>query len=327
METAEFVRQLWFLPPLIWLTCALLWMIRGRFGPGSILGGLGFLLLFLGSTLHAMLRAFELFGDLDFFELSGLVFRFLPYTGICFLAGQVLILVGLATTRFRTTGAPAVQVAGSGPVWPEAELRPRHDPSGFGDGSGPATDLGPPAPLYRPGWTLTGSWIALSALAWCFGILALVLTLDAGSRISDDEAMGIGISCGLWFLTGLPAIIIFFVWLHRAWSAVPPIDRGTSPGKAVGYMFIPFFNIYWAFRAIPGLSASTRRAQQALDPQSPRSAAYGFGITAAVVAAIPYVNMLSWFFFLCWVIMATSDTNRLLRTRRRVEGKPGASFR
>jgi len=313
MHVSELVYRLWFLPPLIWITCALLWMIRGRLCLGSILGGCGFLLLFFGSALQGLWAGFEQFGDLDIFDLQEWVLDLLSFAGLSFLAGQALILVGLATTRFGTAQGATETT--------KTQTAPQNEPTEYQERPYPDQDMGPPAPLYRPGWSLTGGWIALSALAWCFGVIALLLMLDSGSRISDDEMIGIGISYGLWFLTGLPAVILFFVWLYRAWSVVPPIDRSTSPGKAVGYMFIPFFNLYWVFRAIPGLSASTRRAQQALNPRSPGNAAYGFGIAAAAVAVIPYVNMLSWFFFLIWMIMANGETNRLLRTRLELEGE------
>jgi hypothetical protein len=37
------------------------------------------------------------------------------------------------------------------------------------------------------------------------------------------------------------------IYLYSCWSALPKSMRFTSPGKAVGFMFIPIFNIYWIF--------------------------------------------------------------------------------
>ena len=47
--------------------------------------------------------------------------------------------------------------------------------------------------------------------------------------------------------------------LHRAWQVVQPatgLGRGLkipTPGSAVGFLFIPFFNLYWMFVAFKGL--------------------------------------------------------------------------
>ena len=38
------------------------------------------------------------------------------------------------------------------------------------------------------------------------------------------------------------------------WAAIQDGYARTTPGKAIGFMFIPFFNIYWMFQAIWGYS-------------------------------------------------------------------------
>ena len=42
--------------------------------------------------------------------------------------------------------------------------------------------------------------------------------------------------------------------LHKLWSLIPTHKARTTPGKAVGFLFIPFFNSYWLFVAIYGLA-------------------------------------------------------------------------
>lgn len=43
--------------------------------------------------------------------------------------------------------------------------------------------------------------------------------------------------------------ILGLIYIHRAWTAIQPGHPSTTPGKAVGFLFIPLFNIYWAFIA------------------------------------------------------------------------------
>ena len=55
----------------------------------------------------------------------------------------------------------------------------------------------------------------------------------------------------------IAAIVLHFVLLYRFWSVIQDAAPGevrTTPGKAVGFMFIPLFNLYWVFQAYPGLA-------------------------------------------------------------------------
>jgi hypothetical protein len=72
----------------------------------------------------------------------------------------------------------------------------------------------------------------------------------------------IGVGGGLFVFGALPFLagyIVFLINMHRAWQTVQPaagLGRGLkipTPGKAVGYLFIPFYNLYWIFIAFKGL--------------------------------------------------------------------------
>jgi len=52
-----------------------------------------------------------------------------------------------------------------------------------------------------------------------------------------------------WFVTRVIAWIYWWLLLYRIWALIPPKEAATTPGKAVGFQFIPFFNIYWNFIA------------------------------------------------------------------------------
>ena len=43
--------------------------------------------------------------------------------------------------------------------------------------------------------------------------------------------------------------VINFLLLHRMWRAIQDGQTTITVGKAIGYLFIPLFNIYWIFRA------------------------------------------------------------------------------
>jgi serine/threonine protein kinase len=53
-------------------------------------------------------------------------------------------------------------------------------------------------------------------------------------------------------LLGLCSLIGVFI--HRVWGAVQDGHTTVTPGKAVGFLYIPAYNIYWAFRVFWGFS-------------------------------------------------------------------------
>jgi hypothetical protein len=56
----------------------------------------------------------------------------------------------------------------------------------------------------------------------------------------------------LGYVCFLAAGITYLVLLYKAWSAINDGQARTTPGAAVGFLFIPLFNLYWMFQAVWG---------------------------------------------------------------------------
>jgi len=54
--------------------------------------------------------------------------------------------------------------------------------------------------------------------------------------------------------------VFALILLHKCWAVLPPDWARTTPGRAVGFLFIPVFNIYWMFQAQVGLATDMNRA-------------------------------------------------------------------
>lgn len=52
----------------------------------------------------------------------------------------------------------------------------------------------------------------------------------------------------------IAAVVITYILLYRYWETIQDGYARTTPGKAVGFLFIPFFSWYWIFEAYHGLS-------------------------------------------------------------------------
>ena len=117
----------------------------------------------------------------------------------------------------------------------------------------------------------------------------------------DEEEMAV-ILVGFAFV--IPGVVFSSILHYRCWKRVP-LDRAkTSPGFAVGLLFVPIFNMYWAFVSYPGLATG-------LSGQRGSGPGYGLGITLGVLtvlstigAVVPGAGVLLspawfvvWFFF------------------------------
>jgi hypothetical protein len=105
--------------------------------------------------------------------------------------------------------------------------------------------------------------IAMISMA-AAGAAAMAIAASGGTEAETVAAGagGVGLGLLLFFLAlgiNLFSAILFYIYLYRAWFCLQPGGAQTSPGKAVGFLFIPLFNIYWIFVAINGLPKDWNR--------------------------------------------------------------------
>jgi hypothetical protein len=98
--------------------------------------------------------------------------------------------------------------------------------------------------------------------------------IAAGNSREPNAAAALG-STGLICVGYIPllfAAVMFYVLLYKAWASIQggPVPVRTTPGKAVGFMFIPLFNIYWMFMAIWGWTQDYNAVVAQKNPSAPR---------------------------------------------------------
>jgi hypothetical protein len=88
-------------------------------------------------------------------------------------------------------------------------------------------------------------------------------------------------------LTGIGMVLAAIPWIiaaamlhYRCWKAIPADIARTSPGAAVGLLFVPFFNFYWVFVSYTGLAEDCAKA---LDT---KTSARGLGITFGILTIV-----------------------------------------
>ena len=95
-------------------------------------------------------------------------------------------------------------------------------------------------------------------------------------------------------LSVIASMVLFYIILYKNWQLIQDGYARTSPGKAVGFLFIPFFNFYWIFEAFPGLVKDTnayiqRHALPIRMQDAGLATAY---CILSLLCIIPYLNIL-----------------------------------
>jgi hypothetical protein len=172
------------------------------------------------------------------------------------------------------------------------------------------------------------------ALKWLYlgALLGSIVFYGAGVVLADAGSDGGG-AAGLVGAVAIFAAVGFFiaryvlglVWLYKSWSAIPPqfrmnrSGRVISPGQAVGYLFIPFYNLYWVFAANLGMCDAVDFALHASG--SHERAPRGMVMAACICQVIPYANILIapflWFFAMLTVDRAKDSMVVALANARR----------
>ena len=115
--------------------------------------------------------------------------------------------------------------------------------------------------------------------------------------------------------------IFSMIWLNLMHGKMPK-NRHDDPsaGKAIGFLFIPFFNFYWVFFTYCRLCTriNEQRAMHGLHPKAPG----GLAVAMCIVMLIPYLGLLSWAVLApVFVGIVQSSVNDLARQRRQPVGQ------
>lgn len=124
----------------------------------------------------------------------------------------------------------------------------------------------------------------------------LVVIMAGGiMRAAGSDAGAILVFAGLGGI--IFGLIYHLIALYRCWSVIPSAIARTTPRKAVGYLFIPFFNLYWIFVAVRGLAVD---ANEFMDQTvvSEKRISEGLSIAYCIIALLSIIVLTLFFTFI-----------------------------
>jgi predicted Zn finger-like uncharacterized protein len=132
-------------------------------------------------------------------------------------------------------------------------------------------------------------WIAVRIIAGVLGSLGLMLAIRKGTHstlIVTFAAADVFLLC---------SVAIELMLFYKMWAAIQDGQASISPAKAVGFLFIPVFNIYWALCMLTGFvedynAFKQRRSVKAKDLPFVLFLIYAFMfISAAMAVTTPMI--------------------------------------
>jgi hypothetical protein len=265
----------------IWLltaACGVVFIIKFRGTRPGLLGAIGFGILVILPLFYQIAAALGLaYWDysffFDFIRIAAWVLLLIAFINIPGIVGQK------AWYRPQTMSS-----IGNNPELVSAGFQPTAYPTAD------TQSYGQPIPSdqrFISKGLFIGSFIGGAGASIFFTVMAMSFMVGYGS----DDAIPLWI---LAILTMIFAAIMLCVLIHRLWTAIQPGHPRATPGKAVGFMFIPFFNLYWVFQVYHGWAQDYNRyVREAGIPAPPVSESLGLTVAILVLAAcIPYVGIL-----------------------------------
>jgi hypothetical protein len=142
------------------------------------------------------------------------------------------------------------------------------------------------------------AWLFACGGVWCLAE-CVVPAHQASARRFWARALGVSEGfqtastlVGALAMVGLAVALCFFT--YRIWAAIAPYGQArTTPGKAVGFSFIPFYNLYWVFQAIGGWPKDYNRTLDARCLRAPR-APEGLALGLCVLSLGSLVAVWGW---------------------------------
>lgn len=151
--------------------------------------------------------------------------------------------------------APAFQPATPTPAATPAtgEVNPYAAPSAIDPSTGSESGIENLPRVKAANFTLVAVFTSIGiigVLASYGWLLAVIFQMtSAGNAPSEEALMAPMALVYLFLIPWMIGWIIGLIHLYRGWELLQPHTPYSTPGKAVGFLFIPFYNLYWYFVA------------------------------------------------------------------------------
>lgn len=118
---------------------------------------------------------------------------------------------------------------------------------------------------------------------------------------NDPDGFGMNLLILLVSLVGIYALCLYY-FVFRIWEEVPASLARTTPRKGAGFLFIPFYYMYWNFVAFRGLYLDMNKSLEQLGTEKrfPLNESRGIGYVGGGITGICWF----WLIYGIWTIIS-----------------------
>jgi len=130
---------------------------------------------------------------------------------------------------------------------------------------------------------------------WMFLLILSVFAYILYYSLLFSSAVTYNMAILLYLLASILLIttsIFGYILLYRHWKIIQDGNVRVTPGSAVGLCFIPFFNFYWIFQAIYGLSVDQEKYLEEKIVKSAVIPNKGIALATCISICIPIIGLL-----------------------------------
>lgn len=155
-----------------------------------------------------------------------------------------------------------------------------------------------------------------------FGFVAGVVSAMEGLPLWEGSG-------ATWMLLGIIAVVYLTVinlllW-WKAWKSIQDFGARTSPGQAVGFLFIPIVNLYWIFQAFWGFSKDYNSNIEGYNleiKRLPEGLFLIYTLVAVINAVLFWVPLLNLLLNLAALVLTIVVANKLVDAVNRISQVP-----
>lgn len=156
-----------------------------------------------------------------------------------------------------------------------------------------ASSLSNAGAVRLPKGLYVGTIAVTLGLAGVLSIMSItMMTTGTGMSRGSDPSQLLSI-LAIAVLMAIIGGIIMMTLVYKMWASIQDGYARTSPGKALGFMFIPLFNLYWAFQVFPGFAHDFNAfaARHSINAPHLPAGLFTTYVILCLLAAIPVIGL------------------------------------
>ena len=158
---------------------------------------------------------------------------------------------------------------------------------------------------------ILGSYIAVPIV---ISILVLVMFVvqDPYFYTPEELPWGYIVAPGVMIaLLLIYLVVVLCVFVHNYWASIQDRHARTSPCRALGFLFIPFFHYYWIFQAVWGFAVDFNKYIARNNVSTAQRLPEGLFLAYCILYVVSFIPYVGWAAILPYYVIGAILVNKI----------------